>query len=70
MKLVRWIEGRAKKKCCAVISITIGWIKVQSGFNGLPTIIPILDATTVARADANMTSVELIKEQMAAIDKY
>lgn len=69
MELVQAINKVAEKKRCTPAQLAIGWVKVQSGTEGYPAIIPIPGATTVSRVEENMKDVHLTTEELAGIDK-
>lgn len=68
MKLVHEVEKIAKKKGCTVGQVAIAWVKVQSGRDGLPTIIPIPGATTEGRVIENNKDVELSAGDMKELE--
>ena len=68
IKLVREIEKMAEKKDCTTGQLALGWVRTLSNKKGMPTIIPIPGATTVARVKENAVEVELTEEEMRSID--
>lgn len=69
MKLVEAIDKVAEKKGCTPAQLALGWVKVQSGTKGFPTIIPIPGATTVGRVEENMKDVHVTAEELTDIDE-
>ncbi|KAL4930414.1 aldo/keto reductase family protein [Aspergillus undulatus] len=68
LQLVEKVEELAAKKNITVAQFAINWVRALSRRPGMPTIIPIPGATTVARVEENSKVVELSDEDMAQID--
>ncbi|KAI9372259.1 NADP-dependent oxidoreductase domain-containing protein [Aspergillus egyptiacus] len=68
LRLVERVEQLAARKGCTVSQLAINWVRSLSRRPGMPTIIPLPGATTVARVEENSTVVELTDEEMAEID--
>ncbi|KAI0152256.1 Aldo/keto reductase [Hypoxylon sp. NC0597] len=68
LQLVAQVEEMAKKKGCTPAQLAINWTRAISRRPGMPTIIPIPGATTVARVEENSKLVEITDEEMAEID--
>lgn len=58
----------ARKKGCTPAQLAINWTRALSRRPGMPIIIPIPGATTVARVEDNSKQIELTDEEMAQID--
>ncbi|KAH0562166.1 hypothetical protein GP486_003140 [Trichoglossum hirsutum] len=68
IELLHELEKLAEKKGAPLTQVALGWVKAQSGRNGLPTIIPIPGTTTEARLVENMHDVALSEEDLKEID--
>ena len=68
VQLVEKVEEIAKKKNCTPAQLAINWTRALSRRPGLPTIIPIPGATTVARVEENSKFVDITDEEMTEID--
>ncbi|GKZ85973.1 pyridoxine 4-dehydrogenase [Aspergillus niger] len=68
MQLVDHVEKLASTKGCTPAQIAINWTRALSKRPGMPQIIPIPGATTVARVEENSKVVELTEEEMAQLD--
>lgn len=68
MELVEQVEKLAKKKGCTPAKLAINWTVALSRRPGMPTIIPIPGATTVARVEENSKLVDITDEEMSEID--
>ncbi|RYP81712.1 hypothetical protein DL769_001862 [Monosporascus sp. CRB-8-3] len=68
LQLVKQVEELAEKKGCTPAQLAINWTKALSRRPGMPTIIPIPGATTVARVEENMKEIDITDEEMAEID--
>ncbi|RYP51240.1 hypothetical protein DL768_003399 [Monosporascus sp. mg162] len=62
------VEELAEKKGCTPAQLAINWTKALSRRPGMPTIIPIPGATTVACVEENMKEFDITDEEMAEID--
>jgi pyridoxine 4-dehydrogenase len=67
LTLVKKVQDLAAEKKCSPAQLAIGWVKGQSGREGMPTIIPIPGATTAARVKENAAAVDLSEEEMKTI---
>ena len=67
LSLVEKVQTIAAEKNCSPAQLAIGWVKGQSGREGMPTIIPIPGATTASRVKENAVVVELSEEEMKTI---
>ncbi|KAK0731286.1 NADP-dependent oxidoreductase domain-containing protein [Lasiosphaeris hirsuta] len=68
LQLVKQVETLAQKKGCTPAQLAISWTRNLSKRPGMPTIIPIPGATTVARVNENAIYVDLSEEEMSEID--
>ena len=68
VQLVEKVEEIAEKKGCTPAQIAINWTRSLSRRPGMPTIIPIPGATTVARVEENSKLIDITDEEMAQID--
>ncbi|KAL4994504.1 NADP-dependent oxidoreductase domain-containing protein [Aspergillus recurvatus] len=68
VQLVHKVEELAAKKGCTPAQFAINWVRCLSRRPGMPTIIPIPGATTVARVEENSKVVELSDIEMEEID--
>ncbi|KAH6606404.1 hypothetical protein Trco_005557 [Trichoderma cornu-damae] len=68
LKLVNQVKELAKEKGCTPAQLAIGWVRSKSNGPGLPKIIPIPGATTVARVEENAKLIKLTEEDMNKID--
>ena len=68
LQLVEKVEEIAKKKGCTPAQLSINWTRALSRRSGMPTIIPIPGATTVARVEENSKQIDITDEEMAQID--
>lgn len=68
VQLVEKVEEIAKKKGCTPAQLAINWTRALSRRPGMPTIIPIPGATTVARVEENSKQIDITDEEMAQID--
>ncbi|TVY83555.1 Pyridoxal reductase [Lachnellula suecica] len=68
LQLVQQVEEMAKKKDCTPAQFAINWTRALSRRPGMPTIIPIPGATTVARVEENSKLIDLTDEEMEEID--
>ncbi|KAI0872413.1 voltage-gated shaker-like K+ channel, subunit [Hypoxylon argillaceum] len=68
LRLVEQVEEIAKTKSCTPAQLAINWTRAVSKRPGMPTIVPIPGATTVARVDENSKVIDLTDEEMARID--
>jgi len=68
LQLVQQIEERAEKRGCTPAQLAINWTRALSRRPGMPIIIPIPGATTVARVKENSKLIDLTDEEMAQID--
>jgi len=68
VQLVEKVEEIAKKKGCTPAQLAINWARALSRRPGMPTIIPIPGATTVARVQENSKLIDITNEEMAQID--
>ena len=68
LQLVEKVEEFAKKKGCTPAQLAINWTRALSRRPGMPTIIPIPGATTVARVEENSKLIDINDEEMAEID--
>ncbi|KAL4749343.1 hypothetical protein BDW72DRAFT_178422 [Aspergillus terricola var. indicus] len=68
VQLVHKVEELAAKKGCTPAQFAINWVRCLSRRPGMPTIIPIPGATTVARVEENSKVVELTDSEMEEID--
>ncbi|KAL7785499.1 NADP-dependent oxidoreductase domain-containing protein [Trichoderma ceciliae] len=64
LKLVQQVEKIASDKACTPAQLAINWVRNMTTDPGLPLVIPIPGATTVARVEENATVVEFTKEEM------
>lgn len=68
MQLVQQVEAMAVKKGCTPAQLAINWTRGLSRRPGMPLIIPIPGATTIARVEENSKLVDLTDDEMAQID--
>ncbi|KAI1125448.1 voltage-gated shaker-like K+ channel, subunit [Nemania abortiva] len=68
LRLVERVEEIANAKGCTPAQLAINWTVAVSKRPGMPRIVPIPGATTVARVDENSKVVDLADEDMARID--
>lgn len=68
MQLVEKVEELAAKRRCTPAQFAINWTRCLSRRPGMPAIIPIPGATTVARVEENSKVIDLTDEEMSAID--
>ena len=68
VRLVEKVEEIANKKGCTPAQLAINWTRSLTRRPGLPTIIPIPGATTVARVEENSKPIDITDEEMAQID--
>ncbi|MCJ1404659.1 hypothetical protein MMC11_007885 [Xylographa trunciseda] len=68
LKLVKKVEQISEKKNCTSAQLALGWLRGLSKRDGMPEIIPIPGATTVARVEENSVEIELSEEEMMGID--
>lgn len=68
LQLVHQVQEMAAKKGCTPAQLAINWTRALSRRPGMPTIIPIPGATTVARVEENSKLVDVTEEEMAEID--
>ena len=68
LQFVEKVEEIAKKKGCTPAQLAINWTRALSRRPGMPTIIPIPGATTVARVEENSKLIDITDEEMAQID--
>ncbi|KAI1174583.1 putative aldo/keto reductase [Nemania sp. FL0916] len=68
MQLVNTVLKLAEKKGLTPAQLAINWTRALSKRPGMPTIIPIPGATTVARVEENSKLADLTDEDMAQID--
>ncbi|PSN67484.1 pyridoxal reductase [Corynespora cassiicola Philippines] len=68
LQLADQIEAMAKKRGHTPAQLALGWLTSLQRRPGMPTIIPIPGATTVARVEENSVVVDLTDEEMAEID--
>ena len=68
VQLVEKVEEIANKKGCTPAQLAINWTRSLSRRPGMPTIIPIPGATTVARVEENSKPIDITDEEMAQID--
>lgn len=66
--LVKQVEALAEKKGCTPAQLAVSWTRNLSKKPGMPTIIPIPGATTVARVVENAKLVDLSLEDLGEID--
>ena len=71
MVLVKNLESLAQRKNCTSAQLALAWLIGVSKKDGMPKIIPIPGATTVAHAIENGKAgeIELNEEEMAEIDQ-
>ena len=68
VQLFEKVEEIANKKGCTPAQLAINWTRSLSRRPGMPTIIPIPGATTVARVEENSKLIDITDEEMAQID--
>lgn len=68
MQLVEHVEKLASTKGCTPAQVAINWTRALSRRPGMPQIIPIPGATTLARVEENSKVVDLTEEEMAQLD--
>ena len=68
VQLVEKVEEIASKKGCTPAQLAINWTRSLSRRPGMPTIIPIPGATTVARVEENSKLIDITDEEMKQID--
>ncbi|KAI3321120.1 voltage-gated shaker-like K+ channel, subunit [Xylariaceae sp. AK1471] len=68
LRLVEQVEEIARKKGCTPAQLAINWTRAVAKRPGMPTIIPIPGATTVARVEENSKMIDLTDEEMGQID--
>lgn len=68
VQLVEKVEEIAKQKGCTPAQLAINWTRALSRRPGMPTIIPIPGATTVARVEENSKLIDINDEELAQID--
>ncbi|KAL3422239.1 pyridoxal reductase [Phlyctema vagabunda] len=69
MKLVDEVKKIAERKGCTMAQVAIGWVNALNQRPGMPRIIPLPGASTVARAEENLTQIVLDAREMAAVDE-
>lgn len=71
MILVRKLQNLAQRKNCTSAQLALAWLISLSKQNGMPRIIPIPGATTVAHGIENGKAgeIELNEEEMVEIDR-
>ena len=73
-RLVSELDKIAKRKQCSLAQLSLAWVRTLSQRPGMPVIIPLPGATTVARVKENATEVQLsdedFEEMNAALDRY
>ena len=71
MILVKKLENLAQRKSCTSAQLALAWLISLSKKNGMPKIIPIPGATTIAHAIENGKAgeIELNEEEIAEIDQ-
>ena len=69
--LVKKLENLAQRKNCTSAQLALAWLIGLSKKDGMPRIIPIPGATTVAHATENGKAgeIELNEEELAEIDQ-
>lgn len=68
LQLVEKVEEIAKEKRCTPAQLAINWTRALSRRPGMPTIVPIPGATTVARVEENSKLIDISDDEMARID--
>jgi pyridoxine 4-dehydrogenase len=68
LELVKQVEELAAKKGCTPAQLAINWTRNLSKRPGMPVIIPIPGATTVARVQENSKLIDLTLEELDEID--
>ncbi|TDZ30513.1 Pyridoxal reductase [Colletotrichum spinosum] len=68
LKLVKQVEDLAAKKGVTSAQLALGWVVALSKRSGMPEIIPIPGATTVARVEENAKLIQLTEQEMDEID--
>lgn len=69
MDLVHEVQAVAKSKGCTSGQIALAWVKVHSGRDGLPVIVPIPGTTTEKRLAENMKEVALSEADLRELDE-
>lgn len=67
IRLVREIERLAAKKGCTASQLAINWVVALNNRPGMPLIIPIPGASSVARVKENATLIDLTDAEMKEI---
>lgn len=67
--LVKEVQSLAQRKGCTPAQVAIAWVSGLSGKDGMPSIIPIPGATTVARVQESLTAVTLTEPEMQEIQQ-
>lgn len=68
LELVARVEELARAKGCTPSQVAINWVLSLSRRPGMPTIIPIPGSSKPERIRENATLVELMAQDLAAID--
>lgn len=68
VQLVEKVEAIARKKGCTPAQLAINWTMALSRRPGMPVIIPIPGATTVARVEENTQLIDITDEEMVEVD--
>ncbi|KAK9335930.1 NADP-dependent oxidoreductase domain-containing protein [Lipomyces starkeyi] len=68
VQLVEKVEEIAEKKGCTPAQLAISWTRAPSRRPGMPTIVPIPGATTVARVEENSKLIDITDEELTQID--
>ena len=69
IELVDRLKAIARKKACTPAQLALGWVKQLQQRAGMPTIIPLPGATTVARVEENTRLISLSSSELGEIDK-
>jgi pyridoxine 4-dehydrogenase len=69
LKLVEQVQQLAKKRDLTPAQLAINWTRALSKRPGMPLIIPIPGATTVARVKENSKVVDLSEQDLKEIDE-
>lgn len=68
LQLVEKVEALAKAKGCTPAQLAINWTRAVAKRPGMPVIVPIPGATTVARVQENGKLIDISDDEMAQID--
>ena len=69
LELVNKVQGLAKRKGCTPAQLAVGWVRYQSGRDGMPDLLPIPGATTVERVEENCLEVGLTEEEYGELEE-